>query len=1839
MFKFLLLFAIQINTLTPFFYSFSSINPTNNVFIKQALGNVIKALTDGVKKRGSKKKKGHVPFRDSLLTRILQDSLGGNSFTLMICNVSPHISHSSETMSSLRFAERVKLVQNSVKVNSQALSGDQAKNLEAINMQLIEQLKEEQLSNQLKMEATINQNDEEHEQEMQRVTLEQEKLRLRVEQATKIRQTLNKLVRASSTHDIKSICNIADESARSLMGAEGSRIYFFNQDTDEFWHTTEDGERMHLSSESIAGYVSRSGETITLSKHVDRSEHFDDQVDCIGGENESESKSLIAMPIKHGGKVVGVITVFNKSNNAPWSSHDTEALMSLSDHIASEINREVNGVEDGEIDPVPEILATVKKNFWQELSTASNLKEFGRVATELLAELTENQNVVEASFFFIVDSDSEVFPENTPEEWDLYDPVTHCRIKMEDAGILRQCIEDQEDIDLNDVQDHDAYNSQVDTSSSSSSSMSSSCIMIPLRNKDLRRADSTRSSFNFEDDDESKKDTEEKRKPVRKLSIVAEAAEATEPDELGDVCGVIRIWRGEGASREKVSRLINGVKAYIQNAILQVCQDVARERKTLALHAAAKTEAIKRRASTFRHNTNLALHKKTAENKVKTIETQHKTKVASITKNLSNDFERKQKALKDQLRQTQEQMDEMFESHSKEMKKILNDHTIEKNELSTTLENTRKELQDKMKGMKLSHSQELEGMHSNSDDRQETLKKKIKTLQEEMDEMLTEHTNKIKQMKKEDALTISKLEDKVMEVTEELERVVRTMRVNHAQQLENHTDDHESAVKEIERKLKIAHNKELQDHHENHTLELELQKKKFKTHKNSHAEELESQREEHKKKFDRMVVEKDALKQKHLEEEIAKLKEEHAATVQELESERAALHDVLAELENKQTDTTTDLGAEKTARRLSQFRHAANHAKTQKLKEEVATLKKQQEESMKSEKVLRTKMEAQVASFAEEKETMRLHFEQNTQRLRERIETSSKTKFDSLQRKTDELQNELNVAQSTATTERKRTRNTMVAMEEQQKDARVVLQNAMVDMEEQQKDARAVLQNKLQGTAEMLTSIKKQLHRERTASEQEFDKLEKIHDQESEASTQELTTVRAELLRLKVDGHTDDTFTGMLDMVAGSERLQSHLERWRQELTAKKFQKDRRLSKLLDAVQYADQHNSAGVTSPLKSQHNSGKDYQEEEDDLLHQITLNTRKEDARLKSEAAARRRSKDNIKMTESFKETRQKYATTMSNLSKLQDSDSHFKKRLRKLQRTLSRIRQRSSGSGEMEEMQLISEVENVQRDLKSTRVEVDMCKNHCTQYENQMKKLRLEITRSQSSNRNGEDGDGMQKIKDIFTSCSSEVEQVQTLLREQQNSLETFESQVTDSASEHRQKFNLLYTQIDELSYEKDSLKRREDDIQVQLLEMKERSVWLEGLIEETEEIREVEHVADDLRSQVEALKSNEIFLNKQSSRLRESLAEANERVTLLTRMLRLPSLRNNVDRKKGYGRVKSVKKDAYDPFESTLTAAYDEKVSSMSSSVRLNNRNNYAEHLNEHLYKGGEREIHRERDQVEFGTETMQSSYQNSDRDEETLHHSPRNVNSFLTPAPPKIAFQQEQQQQQEQQHHHQQQQRQRQRNNQNNPPPPSFTPSPLSPSHLSSNETPSVFSFGTTTPHSSSMSASLQSRNRTRQLSSSIGNTSSSSSGRKSSSPRRTAPAVDVFTSTLHTVFVYFSNRRTHQMGKAGFRKFYRECPGLMNGLKDGQLEVIFARSSTKKHELDFASWVDSLLWISVIKYKSTEQISITFWRLISEHVLLFNWVPIQVQQAALAASSSKLAAKVLFQATNKTLE
>ncbi|CAH1103160.1 unnamed protein product [Psylliodes chrysocephalus] len=73
------------------------------------LGNVISALVDG--------KSTHIPYRNSKLTRLLQDSLGGNSKTAMIAMISPADIDYEESMCTLRYASRVKFIKNCVKIN------------------------------------------------------------------------------------------------------------------------------------------------------------------------------------------------------------------------------------------------------------------------------------------------------------------------------------------------------------------------------------------------------------------------------------------------------------------------------------------------------------------------------------------------------------------------------------------------------------------------------------------------------------------------------------------------------------------------------------------------------------------------------------------------------------------------------------------------------------------------------------------------------------------------------------------------------------------------------------------------------------------------------------------------------------------------------------------------------------------------------------------------------------------------------------------------------------------------------------------------------------------------------------------------------------------------------------------------------------------------------------------------------------------------------------------------------------------------------------------------------------------------------------------------------------------------------------------------------------------------------------------------------------------------------------------------------------------------------------------------------------------------------------------
>ena len=94
-----------------------------------ALGNVIHSITSN---------RDHIPYRDSKLTRLLQESLGGNYKTTLIVACSPHSSQIAETTSTLKFAQRAKKIKNNVKVNIKKSAEQLAKQVEELRKQLNE---------------------------------------------------------------------------------------------------------------------------------------------------------------------------------------------------------------------------------------------------------------------------------------------------------------------------------------------------------------------------------------------------------------------------------------------------------------------------------------------------------------------------------------------------------------------------------------------------------------------------------------------------------------------------------------------------------------------------------------------------------------------------------------------------------------------------------------------------------------------------------------------------------------------------------------------------------------------------------------------------------------------------------------------------------------------------------------------------------------------------------------------------------------------------------------------------------------------------------------------------------------------------------------------------------------------------------------------------------------------------------------------------------------------------------------------------------------------------------------------------------------------------------------------------------------------------------------------------------------------------------------------------------------------------------------------------------------------------------------------------------------------
>lgn len=98
-----------------------------------ALGNVINALSEG-------KKRTHVPYRDSKLTRLLADSLGGSSETLFIACVSPADKNHEQTLNTLRYASRARAIRNHLRQNNKMTAEEEIEYLKSLVSTLQEEV-------------------------------------------------------------------------------------------------------------------------------------------------------------------------------------------------------------------------------------------------------------------------------------------------------------------------------------------------------------------------------------------------------------------------------------------------------------------------------------------------------------------------------------------------------------------------------------------------------------------------------------------------------------------------------------------------------------------------------------------------------------------------------------------------------------------------------------------------------------------------------------------------------------------------------------------------------------------------------------------------------------------------------------------------------------------------------------------------------------------------------------------------------------------------------------------------------------------------------------------------------------------------------------------------------------------------------------------------------------------------------------------------------------------------------------------------------------------------------------------------------------------------------------------------------------------------------------------------------------------------------------------------------------------------------------------------------------------------------------------------------------------
>jgi GAF domain-containing protein len=420
-----------------------------------ALGNVIKVLTDSKKKK-KKGGKTHIPYRDSMLTRLLSDSLGGTASTLMCCNLAPGSDHYFETLSSLEFAKRVKKVKNTVTLRTEKLSQKEAKAMVKDADQVRQQMVAMQLEHQKQLQSkklTLSSD----------ATNELKLLRKEMEHHKKRNEALHKISKATAANDRSILSDEGQTTTKTITDSDFARLFFVNTDAHSMSYIDYDrSEPTFEIGRGIIGRVAQTGETM-FAPMAPEHDLFDPAVDEGSLTPTDVVGPLLAVPIiDEDGSVIGVMATGRRPGGEPFSQDDALLLQSICQHIAHAVHsHDSAGKNGGKLTLTTLTVSEAGQKFHNAMMQIAAMCETRSKMAALTEELIEDMiGGAHGTLFFIGGAPD--MNEDDKHVWSMHMNASPTTLITGMPGIVGDCVRSHETVNIATSNDHQEYHEKFD---------------------------------------------------------------------------------------------------------------------------------------------------------------------------------------------------------------------------------------------------------------------------------------------------------------------------------------------------------------------------------------------------------------------------------------------------------------------------------------------------------------------------------------------------------------------------------------------------------------------------------------------------------------------------------------------------------------------------------------------------------------------------------------------------------------------------------------------------------------------------------------------------------------------------------------------------------------------------------------------------------------------------------------------------------------------------------------------------------------------------------------------------------------------------------------------------------------------------------------------------------------------------------------------------------------------------------------------------------------------------------------------------------------------------------